>query len=220
MPRAKYPIFEVDGIKFYRKPSGYYKSDSVRHDGQYMHRYVWEKHNGPIPAGHHVHHINGDKSDNRIENLACLSAGRHVSGHMREYLATEKGRADSLVALEKARPRAAAWHASREGFELHKQLGKLSWENRERVRLTCSHCGWSYFGYREMQKRGFCSASCQGMARKKTGVDDETRKCVVCGAEFQTNRYGKTKTCSKTCWKSELSRAKLAANASKAQNIT
>ena len=33
------------------------------------HRAVWEMHNGPIPEGLFIDHINGLRADNRIENL-------------------------------------------------------------------------------------------------------------------------------------------------------
>ena len=33
------------------------------------HRVVWEQANGPIPAGSDIDHINGDRADNRLENL-------------------------------------------------------------------------------------------------------------------------------------------------------
>lgn len=36
---------------------------------EYAHRLVWVMHNGPIPDGMMVDHINLDKTDNRIENL-------------------------------------------------------------------------------------------------------------------------------------------------------
>jgi hypothetical protein len=40
---------------------------------EYVHRVVWEIHHGEIPEGMVIDHINGDPSDNRIENLRCVS---------------------------------------------------------------------------------------------------------------------------------------------------
>jgi hypothetical protein len=38
----------------------------------------------PVPPGHHVHHINGDKLDNRLENLEVKEAADHSRGHAEE----------------------------------------------------------------------------------------------------------------------------------------
>lgn len=38
---------------------------------------------GPRPAGHDVHHINGNRTDNRDENLCYVDARKHVAEHMR-----------------------------------------------------------------------------------------------------------------------------------------
>lgn len=37
------------------------------------HRIIWEMHNGQIPDGMEIDHINHDKIDNRIENLRIVS---------------------------------------------------------------------------------------------------------------------------------------------------
>lgn len=37
------------------------------------HRIIWEMHNGPIPPGMDIDHINGVRDDNRIENLRCVT---------------------------------------------------------------------------------------------------------------------------------------------------
>lgn len=41
------------------------------------HRYVWEQNFGPIPDGYVIHHKNGIKDDNRIENLQSLKKITH-----------------------------------------------------------------------------------------------------------------------------------------------
>jgi hypothetical protein len=45
------------------------------------HRFIWEQAHGPIPKGWVIHHLNGDKLDNRLENLASLSNSAHRSMH-------------------------------------------------------------------------------------------------------------------------------------------
>lgn len=44
-------------------------------------RAIWEYHNGEIPQGYHIHHINHDHNDNRIENLMMLSNSDHKKIH-------------------------------------------------------------------------------------------------------------------------------------------
>ncbi|HIH7931855.1 TPA: HNH endonuclease signature motif containing protein [Streptococcus suis] len=45
---------------------------------EYCHRAEWEKYNGPIPSGHSVVFLNGDKTNWDISNLACLSKNEIV----------------------------------------------------------------------------------------------------------------------------------------------
>lgn len=41
------------------------------------HRYVWEQTHGKIPKGWVVHHLNGNKLDNRLENLIAVPRTHH-----------------------------------------------------------------------------------------------------------------------------------------------
>jgi len=55
-----------------------YKKIEIDGEKVFEHRYVWEKVNGKIPEEKEIHHINGNKKDNRIENLMCLSKSKHM----------------------------------------------------------------------------------------------------------------------------------------------
>lgn len=58
----------------------------VKVDGRDVmeHRLVWEAEHGPIPKGHSIHHENGDRLDNRLENLELMPRGSHSTLHNRQ----------------------------------------------------------------------------------------------------------------------------------------
>lgn len=45
------------------------------------HNIIWERYNGPIPAGMYIHHKDFDKTNNDISNLQCVTALEHKRIH-------------------------------------------------------------------------------------------------------------------------------------------
>ena len=58
--------------------SNKYKQINRKGKVTYEHREIWEAHHGPIPDKMRIDHINGDKRDNRIENLRCVTNSRNL----------------------------------------------------------------------------------------------------------------------------------------------
>jgi hypothetical protein len=84
-------IYRLDKDGYYRGPSdgfGYVATNGL------LHRIVWMENHGPIPEGFDVHHIDGDRENNVIENLELLPRGEHMAHHRYE------GRARDVVCVE------------------------------------------------------------------------------------------------------------------------
>jgi hypothetical protein len=70
------PFQVIDGIKFTLRNHGYYSATTG--ERQLMHRYIWEKHNGKIPESHDIHHIDHNRANNDISNLALYTKSEHA----------------------------------------------------------------------------------------------------------------------------------------------
>jgi len=157
----------MDVIPFRRYPESnklelrnYFMSSACKRTGyktKRLHRYVWEKHNGEIPKGMHVHHIDGDTTNNEISNLEIVTSMEHSKKHYAENLPKWRRNMDI------ARIAAIEWHKSEAGREFHKRLGKLSWTNKQWHPATCQQCGKGYTTpYPERSK--FCGNNCKASA--------------------------------------------------------
>ena len=138
--------------------------------GRRLHRAVWEYHNGEIPSGYHVHHMDGDRSNNDIANLTLIEGHEHLSEHM----SRPQRKAESAAGIGPAREAARAWHGSAKGKEWHSKQGKENWEKRAIQTYTCSFCGQEFqtkFVYPNGSNH-FCGQNCK-MKYRRRRLDSE-----------------------------------------------
>ena len=82
-------------IKTLSKTSSGYIFTAVRINNKnhslYKHILTWQWHNGDVPKGHQIHHIDENKNNNDISNLECLENRIHLHRHKRASNSSVQG---------------------------------------------------------------------------------------------------------------------------------
>ena len=185
--------------------TGYFINSTIHYS---MHRYVWEYYNGPIPEGYVIHHTDGNRANNDISNLQCMTLLEHSKLHGEKLTQEERDWKKNNINT-KARPEAIKWHKSKKGKEWHKnrikeqmEQGRTHWQMTDKIIKVCELCGKEFEGYESTNvKNGhiFCSGKCHQKWRRINKVDCEERVCSICGSTFMAVKWSKTQTCSKKC---------------------
>ena len=88
------------GYKFYKNGQGYYVNSTIGR----LHRYKWEQeHQQVIPEGYVIHHKNGKRDDNDINNLELMTGYQHKSLHSKGRIVSQETR-KKLSEAAKGRP--------------------------------------------------------------------------------------------------------------------
>jgi len=148
----------------------------------YDHVHVWEASNGPLPQGCVVHHVNGDKHDNRLCNLKCLTYSEHVRTHRGwveengEWVGKPCGGCGNVRPLGDFTPRGvqldslcrpcrASW--AREYRNRRKEEGRpvdACRGPRPQVVIVCEECGGTKTVDRSGRLPRFCGQGCRTTA--------------------------------------------------------
>ena len=202
MSEQKYQVQKTilfNGRRYFRKENGYYYNSSTR---KHLHQAIWIAENGPIPDGYVIHHIDHDKDNNDISNLACITAEEHRRIH-KEEMPDELREWYRNNLNENARPKAIEWHKSEAGRDWHKEHIRKQHESGVfKHELKCSNCGKEYVG--EINKKDgnhFCCNNCraQFLRHKRSSDKSDKRICIICGKEYMTSPWSSSKTCSRSC---------------------
>lgn len=157
-----------------------------------LNRLIWEHFNGTIPKDHVIHHKNGNKLNNSIENLECMSRSAHSRLHRIEESKKLSER------MSKNSEKLHLWHRSEEGKKFLSEKARKEFQQRKPLLYNCAQCG-KQFNSVHTRFVKFCSNVCASKERRQSGKDNEERSCVICKKTFVINKYQYTKTCSKPC---------------------
>ena len=129
-----------------------------QHKGERLHRRVWMDAHGPIPDGYHIHHVNHDRTDNRLANLELREAGDHIAHH---------GRILTPARLESLRRVAPALQEgnARMTTEQRADAARRGWERVESHAVACEVCGREFHTAFPSRAR-FCGGTCRARARR------------------------------------------------------
>lgn len=181
-----------NGVRFWFEKDWRYAKGHVGDQLKYLHRYVWECNYGEIPKGFEIHHIDGDKRNNDIKNLIMIPKKEHRSLHGKTVSERKKQHLDNIRDLTKD------WHSSEEGRKWHKEhYEKMKTKLHVPHDFICEICGKAFTTTKTNAR--FCSNKCRATWRRKSGIDNVTRVCPICGKNFVINKYSKTVSCSLEC---------------------
>ena len=160
------PTIISETIQQYKGKNYYFCGKYYQKNGVRLHRLVWQDANGEIPKNCHIHHKDEDKTNNKLDNLECLSFSDHAKIHD-----TEEKKQLSRKNIKKAQIAACLWHGSEEGKEWH----KLHWEKNckevfttKNIKKHCQNCSKEYFTTQNRQYQSkFCGNNCKASALRK-----------------------------------------------------
>lgn len=159
-----------NGRSYYQTPEGYWRSTDRRHKP--LHVAVWEDANGAVPEGYEIHHIDGNKSNNTLENLQCLTIAEHRQLHAKKNHETGAFATQtySKTCLECGREFVTTIQTQK---FCSKRCRLVYPKSKGAVIRVCEVCGKEFKTARNRKSR-YCSGKCANDGVGKSKFSDET----------------------------------------------
>lgn len=154
-----------------------------------LHRRIWKDAYGEIPEGCHIHHKNGDSTDNRLENLECIGKREH---HLMHF---DREKQLGILHSKEISEKAHRWHKTKGAKKLLGNASKKQWKNRKPIRRICTVCSIE-FETLNFAGTKYCSQKCRTKAGYWASLVE--MKCVICGSTYKAQK-NRGKTCSPKC---------------------
>jgi hypothetical protein len=143
-----------------------------------LHRAVWARAFGPIPAGCHIHHRDHVPENNLLSNLECMPRHDHLS---ETWKRTHAAKTEHFTAY--AKERLLEWHRSDAAkiMRLRTAERQTAWLKHRRSERTCVECGVLFVG---LDRAGplrqiYCGGKCRVRAYQKRKAAGLLRGHVV-----------------------------------------
>lgn len=147
-----------DNIKYYKNRKGYFVATLYLHVAQWIH------HNGAVPEGYEIHHIDENPSNNDISNLQLLTHSEHQQLHLK----TKKENLER-VCIQCGKTFVTTKYGARK-YCSDKCRAK---HNRKKEIRKCAICGKELLVSKYKNTKYCRSCSCRLNAQKKRGAKCE-----------------------------------------------
>ena len=140
-----------------------------------------------------VHHIDGNKDNNNIENLRLLTKKEHMSIHH-----PRKSSSHRHVCKKCGRTYWSTVSRSKDLCDRCDSSLAIGGSSMITIKKICEYCGAEYETKGVNRNRSkFCSNKCKSAYRRASKVDDIERVCERCGSIYLINKYSSGKICRK-----------------------